>query len=675
MNKKPSLNINKSLREFYDSALAEKDELDEASIVSELDSVQQRYCAEVKIAEGGMKQILKTYDTVTDRTVAKGIIKSKTSNEQLDKFVEEVRITAGLEHPNIIPVYDLGLTGDKQPYFTMKLIEGDDLQQVLDKVNTGDKEIAKFYEESRMLEIFLKVCDAVEYAHSKKIVHLDIKPANIQVGKFGEVLLCDWGLARELKGEGVPGEYSSKASVPDSLELSLDGKIKGSPGFMAPEQISDKFGFRSVKTDIYSLGALLFTMLNGSSPIKGETLEDTLRKTIVGETSTLADTVPEGLQAVIHKALATEPEERYKSVNKLSEEIRAYISGFATRAENAGMIKNLKLMVKRHQTVTGLSAVFVFLTVILSSYFVIKVNREKAQLIVEQKHTLEAREKASEFMLNNSMHNYYKRLYGKTTDLAFQAVELDPTNTEAWEYLGYYYLGELKAEEAIDALRNADTNVGRWLNEKAKYLETLTIDGSVSVRNAILFRDFMTVADSKFRKGVSHHINFTITKLYTLTDRLLYAELSLGKKVGSVVKVTQEQGRYSLDLSLYGKKIKDLSFITNLPLFKLSIANSNVKNLELISLILIEELDISNTGIESLRGLEKSSLKRLNLSASKVQTLHHLPDSVEVLELGRNNGLIRWVSKYKNIKKVIIPRGVYTEKQLKGLAVEIIYKD
>ena len=667
--------INRSLRSFYDSALAGEDELEEASIVTELDGIEERYSADEKIAEGGMKKIIKTHDSITGRTVAKGIIKCKTTNEQLDKFVDEVRITAGLEHPNIIPVYDLGLTGDKEPFFTMKLVEGDDLKQTLDKINQGGDELSKFYNQSRMLEIFLKVCDAVEYAHSKKIVHLDIKPANIQVGQFGEVLLCDWGLARQLQDGGVPEEYSSEKSVPDSLELSLDGKIKGSPGYMAPEQVSDKFGLRSVRTDIYSLGALLYTLILGHAPIEEKALDETLRRTLTGDLKPIPEDIPEGLSAVIKKALNTEPVDRYQSVNKLSEDIRSYVSGYATQAENAGMVKQLKLMVKRHRAVSFLSSFFVILTVILSSYFVIKVNKEKEQLIVEQKRTLEARQKASQYMVHNSTHKYHNRLFDETTNLAIQAAALDPNNEKAWEYLGYFYLGELNADKALESLDNADTEISRWLTKKAEYLKSLTHESKkVSIENAITFRKHMEKSDPNFRKAVSWHVNFTVTRKYSLDERIHYTELIISESLDKEIKVVNEDGKYSLDLS--GKKrFRDLEVLSQLPLTKLNLSGAILKDLTQISDMPLEELDISNSSLDTLKGIEKMPLKILNITDSKVRGLHYTPETLEVIESGKNLHHLRHLTKLPNVKKVIIPRNFYNDRMINEVKAEIVYKD
>ena len=682
---KPSLNINKSLRQFYDSALNKEDESSEAAIVSELDAIKERYDREEKIAAGGMKDILKSHDKMTDRTVAKGVIRKKESHETLEKFIEEARITASLEHPNIIPVYDLGLTADKDPYFTMKMVEGDDLQKIIDRLNEGEAKATEFYDLDRILEVFLKVCDAIEYAHSKNIVHLDIKPANIQVGLYGEVLVCDWGLARELK-EGAVQEAEQGSDVTDSsIDMTMDGYIKGSPGFMAPEQISAEVAPRTKKTDIYSLGCLLYTMLTLKSPIKDGPLDEMLKQTLSGdiidaEKRSPSRSTPASLSAVITKAIEVKPEDRYQTVGELSNEIRAYTRGFATEAENAGVLQLFSLLIKRHKAVS----ISLALIIILISYFLVKVNKEKSvalalntELIEEQKQRQSASRKASEYMLNNSIHNYYNRKFEETIPLALQAVELNSNNTGAWRYLAYNYLGELKAADALEVLENVNDEGGRFLIKKAELLKSLTKDGKVSVENAIEFRDHMTQADPNFRKAISHHVNYTVTRKYSLEERVRYAELSLTKKLNQQVKFHRNEKGLSLSLKEYKNKLRDVVVLEKLPVVSLNLSNSLLRDLLSMEHMTLEELDISNTGLLNLKGLEKTQLKKVNITGSEIKGFHNLPNTIEVLIVGKRRLNLRFLNNYPNLKQISISKESYSEKELQKfqLKAEVVYKD
>ena len=185
--------------------------------------------------------------------------------------------TALLEHPNIISIHDIGLNDDGKPYFTMDLKTGDSLEDILKNLYSGNQKYLQFYTLEELLLIFLKIYDAVAYAHSKNILHLDLKPANIQVGDFGEVLVCDWGL----------GKIQSQNDTENFEELLLDAgvlnavtsqnDVVGTPGFMAPEQVI-KDGDISPLTDIYALGCILYSIITYQRPLNGET-EDILKKT------------------------------------------------------------------------------------------------------------------------------------------------------------------------------------------------------------------------------------------------------------------------------------------------------------------------------------------------------------------------------------------------------------
>ena len=186
-----------SFDDLYDQAHLKEAE-DTAS--QELDQfkdhlTQMRYLDEQPIAEGGMKNISKGNDSVTSREVAIAYLKPG-QQEHFSNFIKEARLNARLQHPNIMTVYDIGVDDKNQAYFTMKLIEGEELGTIIKRLKKGQE---TEYNSQKLLYIFLKICEAIAFAHSKNILHLDLKPENIQVGQFGEVLVCDWGLAKDLR--------------------------------------------------------------------------------------------------------------------------------------------------------------------------------------------------------------------------------------------------------------------------------------------------------------------------------------------------------------------------------------------------------------------------------------------------------------------------------------------
>lgn len=307
------------------------------------------------IGFGGMKAVLLVYDADTAREVAMAMMPDfrDRTPEDLDRFICEARITAKLEHPNIIPVYDMGLDGNGAPFFTMKYLRGENLSQYLGRVRNHDPEAESVYTVDRILQIFIRVCNAIEFAHSRRVVHLDIKPNNVSLGDYGEVSVLDWGLAAEME------------TGPDGRKRLSRGVCKGTPGFMSPEQI---VGGRSLdeRSDIYSLGALLYAMLTLRQPLAGKRRDDILdavmRDRIPPPSEAAPDRdIPEALESIVIKAMAFRPADRYASVAELKADVNSFRQGFAPRAENASALRRAALFVNRNFIVTVLAAVIIIL--------------------------------------------------------------------------------------------------------------------------------------------------------------------------------------------------------------------------------------------------------------------------------------------------------------------------
>ena len=198
-----------------------------------------------EIGSGAIKKIQRVLDLTSGRPVALATPKEGLSKEQIQYFLEEARLTASLEHPNIIQVYDLGFNQEGSPYFTMKLCSSKKLTDILKQ-----KDTSLF----QLLDIYLKICDAVDYAHNSGAIHRDLKPENILLGNFGEVLVCDWGSAQIIPGSNLENEVGQ-------LSHPL---TKGTPGFMAPEQ--ESCIKPNISQDIFALGAILYNMLTREKP-------------------------------------------------------------------------------------------------------------------------------------------------------------------------------------------------------------------------------------------------------------------------------------------------------------------------------------------------------------------------------------------------------------------------
>ncbi|MHC4600979.1 MAG: serine/threonine-protein kinase, partial [Planctomycetota bacterium] len=179
--------------------------------------LEDRYAVLQEIARGGMGAIMKILDQDILRPVAMKVVLGQRNPDVVSRFVEEAQITGQLEHPNIVPVHELGVNHEGKVFFTMKLVRGESLEAVLDQLADGDAATTEAYPLARLLRIFLKVCDAVAFAHSKGVIHRDLKPDNVMVGNFGEVLVMDWGLAKIRSGSvDVSAAQSERPPVPSS---------------------------------------------------------------------------------------------------------------------------------------------------------------------------------------------------------------------------------------------------------------------------------------------------------------------------------------------------------------------------------------------------------------------------------------------------------------------------
>jgi len=378
-----------ALNNLFDEAFEEIDPAAESPLYGQLCSLQERYGEAELIAVGGMKRILKVLDRHGNRHVAMARLHEDASELLFDPLIREARLTALLEHPNVISVHDVGVDKEGQPYFTMDLKVGDGLDVVLQKAHADGG-----YLLSDRLDIFLKVCDAITYAHSRDVIHLDLKPANIQVGHYGEVLVCDWGLGKLIGGTD---EIDDDVLLnPDLLSgMTVYGQVKGTPGYMAPEQI--RGADRDKRTDIYALGALLYAVLTCRPPLDGDT--DAMQQAAVSgdivPPTERGSGVPESLSAVVMKAMSLEPADRYASVSDLITEVRAFLGGFSPVAHESGLSTEFLLFYRRNRVSCKLAAAFVAMVVVVTALFVDRLSAKRveaemlaARLRVEKEETV-----------------------------------------------------------------------------------------------------------------------------------------------------------------------------------------------------------------------------------------------------------------------------------------------
>jgi serine/threonine protein kinase/WD40 repeat protein len=374
------------------------------------------YVVEEMIARGGMGTVYRGVQATLARHVALKVIHADGSADSRYRFQREAETLAQLNHPNIVPIHDLVRENGLPVCFSMKLVEGRTLQQITNRLRDRDAETLQEFPLARLLTIFLKVCDAISFAHSRGVLHRDLKPENLMVGDFGEVLVMDWGLAKQKNETSAPVEtdkgrgllLSSGGSDTDpSFLATMEGSVMGTPRYMSPEQAMGLIDEIDEQSDVFSLGGILYALLTLRPPVEGSTLNEILAKVSSGEitpptrfgsaTTTGSQPVPPGetlpakevrplphlaggrvpaaLSAVTMKALALKKEKRYRSVAALGSDIEAYQNGFATSAEEAGALKQIKLLMGRHKAVTAALA----LILVIASLFVVMLAKSERE--------------------------------------------------------------------------------------------------------------------------------------------------------------------------------------------------------------------------------------------------------------------------------------------------------
>jgi eukaryotic-like serine/threonine-protein kinase len=324
-----------------------------------------RYELVETIGRGGMGTVWLARDRDLDREVALKVVHlSEGDGEEMERMLREARILARLEHPGIVPVHDVGVLPDGRVFYAMKRVRGSRLDEHARTLPVADR-----------LRAFERICEAVAFAHAHGVIHRDLKPENVMVGPFGEVLVLDWGVAKDLTPwpplpspvHPPPGEgeriQSPLASSPPTHQphppspvdgrvgdgrggkgvrsSTAHGTVLGTPGYMAPEQARGEVERIDERTDVYALGAILAFLLAGEEP------------------------VPRPLEAIRRRAMAEAPEERYPSVQELAADLSRYLAGLSVSAHREGLLEQMGRFVRRYRTPILLILAYLLVRVLL----------------------------------------------------------------------------------------------------------------------------------------------------------------------------------------------------------------------------------------------------------------------------------------------------------------------
>jgi serine/threonine protein kinase len=285
-----------------------------------------RYDLLNELGRGGMGIVFKAFDKDLRRNVALKISRAdRQTGRSHGRFIEEAQVQGQLSHPNIVPVHELGLDPRGRPYFTMKLVEGRSLASIIRDLRKGDAKARQDWPLSKRLFVFEQLLNCVAYAHARGVIHRDLKPDNLMLGDYGEVLLMDWGLARVLKKADDPAAGTvmvdtSRLQTPG--DQTLDGQIVGTPAYMPPEQARGERDKIDERSDVYSLGAILYELLSLQPPYAAKTASDLISKVtserpLPPSQKNKSVVIPRGLEALCMKCLEAERENRFQSVREL----------------------------------------------------------------------------------------------------------------------------------------------------------------------------------------------------------------------------------------------------------------------------------------------------------------------------------------------------------------------
>jgi WD40 repeat protein/serine/threonine protein kinase len=402
---------------------------------------QSNYKLTSEIGRGGIGRVVRAHDRRLDRTVAvKELLDPHGDAEE--RFVREALITARLQHPSIVPIHEAGRWPNGQPFYTMKLVSGRSLGDLIDQTRALDQRLA-------LLPHVLSAAEAIAYAHSKRILHRDLKPANILVGAFGETVVIDWGLAKDL-GEAdaaaplsgviaarekpeLPCETAIEGRV--SAELTMAGTIMGTPAYMAPEQASGCAV--DERTDVYALGAILYHVLAGGPPHDGDSAIQVLKMSLAGPPVDLGRRqrgVPHDLLTIVRKAMARAPDDRYPTAKELADDLRRFLTGQIVAAHSYSRRERALRLARKHRAAVSVLAAAIVVLAIIATASVHRILASRATAERERDRAERERDRAerSQVTADLAKRQAMNRADALILMQARAELDRDPNKTLAW---------------------------------------------------------------------------------------------------------------------------------------------------------------------------------------------------------------------------------------------------
>ncbi|MBP7865184.1 MAG: protein kinase [Acidobacteria bacterium] len=362
-----------------------------------------RYRFRAEIGRGGLGRVSTALDTHLGREIAiKELVgqarpgdgdsrheaaRRLTEITDLERFLREARLTGQLEHPNIIPVYEVGRRPDGSLYYTMKRVRGRTLAEAL-------AECHDLRDRLKLLPHYLDLCQAIAYAHSRGVIHRDIKTGNVMLGEFGETVVLDWGIAK-VKGQGDDRRLDAPPVWQGEVETGQTcmGTIIGTPTYMSPEQAAGRLDEVDEVSDVWSLGAVLYEILTGGPPFRGATAAAVLSQALVADITPprgIEPAVPPELAAICEKALQRDRERRHPGAKALADEISAFLAGGRVGSYEYSSWDLLRRFARKNKALLAFSALLLLLIVVSAAALLVSYRKEHAALRSSRYHMAQA---------------------------------------------------------------------------------------------------------------------------------------------------------------------------------------------------------------------------------------------------------------------------------------------
>ncbi len=356
----------------------------------------------VSHAHGGLGAVYRATEPELNRVVAIKGLQTKFANctEMRRRFLIEAEVTARLEHPGIVPVYRMIQERNGSPAYVMRFIEGITLQEAIKSYHERRDNQIGF---RRLLQTFFQICQTIAYAHSRGVIHRDLKPDNVMLGRFGEALVVDWGLAKVVgrSAEELPQALLAEETlVPQSGGMGGETKLGsaiGTPAYMSPEQAAGRWDVIDHRTDVYGLGAVLYTILSGKRPIESDNWPETQQLIQQGRYKRPREennAIPKSLEAICLRAMALRPEDRYTSAGSLAQDIERWLADEPVAAYEESISEKLKRWVKRHRNGIGIAALLMTGAVIALSAGILLLEQKNRQITGQRLLTESAQRKS-----------------------------------------------------------------------------------------------------------------------------------------------------------------------------------------------------------------------------------------------------------------------------------------